>query len=76
MGDAKQLKIFIDSIKYTVDRLHHLRRIIVYSTSPNIDKVYEIFRYAIDAGICVQVPDNMLQTRQRRQGRGTDGSDP
>lgn len=73
MGDAEQMKIFIDSIKYTVDRLHHLKRIIVYSTSPDIEKVYRIFDYAIVAGIDIQVPDNMLQTRHRIQGRDRDG---
>ncbi|MCI6285080.1 DUF4417 domain-containing protein [Selenomonas sp.] len=74
MGDAEQMKIFIDSIKYTVDRLQHLKRIIVYSTSPDIEKVYRIFDYAIAAGIDIQVPDNMLQTRHRIQGRNRDGS--
>ncbi|MCQ2506466.1 MAG: DUF4417 domain-containing protein [Lachnospiraceae bacterium] len=68
MGDPIQLKILIKSIKYTVDHLPHLQVIIVNSASPNKTKVYEIFKYAIDAGIDVQIPDNMLQTRNRILG--------
>lgn len=74
MGDPVQLEIFIESIKYTVDRLPNLQVIIVYSASPDKDKVLEIFRYAIDAGIDVQVPDNMLQIRNRLRGGDPLGS--
>ncbi len=68
MGDPKQLEIFKHSIKYTVDHLPHLRMIIVYSSSPNKEKVLSIFKYAIDAGIEICVPDNMLQSRNRLMG--------
>ena len=68
MGDPKQRDIFRKSICYTVDSLPRLRSIIVYSASPNTEKVREYFRYAIDAGIEVQIPDNMLQTRNRLRG--------
>ena len=70
MGDKEQLPIFCDAIKYTVDNLPNLESIVVYSTSPNIDKVNHIFKYAIDAGIKLIVPDNMLQTRHRILGGG------
>lgn len=75
MGDSVQLDIFINSIKYTVDNLPNLQVIIVYSASPDKEKIYDIFKYAIDAGIDVQVPDNMLQTRNRLLGGDFDGSD-
>lgn len=68
MGNSRQLVVFMDAIRYTVDRMENLQEIIVYSASPNIEKVREIFRYAIDAGIDVKVPDNMLQTRNRLIG--------
>lgn len=68
MGDPKQLDIFIKSIKYTVDNLPNLRMIIVYSSSPDIEKVRSLFQYAIDAGIDVRIPDNMLQSRNRLMG--------
>lgn len=68
MGDPVQLKIFMDAIKYTVDHLPFLQMIIVYSTSPDIHRVRQIFKYAINAGIDVRIPDNMLQTRHRLLG--------
>ena len=68
MGDPRQLEIFIKSIKYTVDHLKKLKVIIVYSASPNKKKVLEIFKYAIESGVEVQIPDNMLQTRNRLRG--------
>lgn len=63
MGDPSQMRIFKRSIEYTVDTLPKLKRIIVYSTSPNINKTREIFQYAINKNIEVDVPNNMLQTR-------------
>lgn len=74
MGDPNQLEIFIEAIKYTVDRLKNLQVIIVYSASPDVGKVLELFQYAIDAGIEVKVPDNMLQTRNRLMGGDSHGS--
>ncbi|MCQ2405763.1 MAG: DUF4417 domain-containing protein [Oscillospiraceae bacterium] len=74
MGDPVQLEILIQSIEYTVDRLENLKVIIVYASSPDKEKVREIFRYAIEAGIEVQIPDNMLQTRNRLIGGDSNGS--
>ncbi len=68
MGDPLQLKIFIKAIKYTVDRLPNLKTIFVYSASPNKDKVLGIFKYAVEAGIDVQIPENTLQIRNRLMG--------
>lgn len=73
MGDPAQLEILIDSLKYTVDHLSNLESIIVYSSSPNIDKVRHYFQYALNAGISLQVPDNMLQTRNRIIGGDRNG---
>lgn len=74
MGDPVQLEIFIRSIKYTVDNLPNLQVIIVYSASPDKEKVYDIFKYAIETGIEVQIPDNMLQMRNRLKGGALNGS--
>lgn len=68
MGDPKQLEIFIRSIRYCVDHLPQLEQIIVYSASPDKEKVRQYFSYAVDAGIEVSIPDNMLQTRNRIRG--------
>ncbi len=73
MGDPLQLKVFIEAIKYTVDRLTNLKTIFVYSASPNREKVLNIFKYAVNAGIDVQIPDNMLQTRNRLIGEKSYG---
>ena len=68
MGDPRQLDIFIQSIKYAVDHLPKLQVIFVYSASPNKEKVLEIFKYAIENGIEVRIPGNVLQTRNRLMG--------
>ncbi len=68
MGDSNQLGVFKSSIKSTVDLLPNLESIVVYSASPDINKIYDIFSYAVKAGIKLQVPNNMLQTRNRIKG--------
>ncbi len=68
MGDPKQLPIFIQSIKYAVDHLPNLQVIFVYTSSPNTAKILKIFQYAIESGIDVRIPDNMLQARNRLLG--------
>lgn len=75
MGDPQQLEIFIDLIGYTVDHLDKLRQIVVYSASPNLRKVLKLFGYAIEKGIEIIVPNNMLQTRNRISGGDVDGID-
>lgn len=74
MGDPGQMAIFEESIRYTVDHLPHLQVIFVYSASPNKDKVLALFQYAIEAGIDIRIPDNMLQTRNRLLGGDPNGS--
>ena len=72
MGNPEQMMIFIRAIRYTVDHLPALRSIIVYSSSPDKEKVRNIFQYAIDKGIEIQIPDNMLQSRNRLLGGDED----
>lgn len=73
MGDPKQLPIFIRSIKYAVDHLPNLQVIFVYTSSPNTAKIFKIFQYAIESGIDVRIPDNMLQARNRLLGGDSNG---
>ncbi len=68
MGNPEQMMIFIRAIRYTVDHLPDLHSIIVYSSSPDKEKVRNIFQYAIEKGIEIQIPDNMLQSRNRLLG--------
>ncbi len=74
LGDPQQLPVFSNAIEYTIKRLSGLKSIIVYSSSPDIDKVRELFQSAIDAGIDVQIPDNLLQSRNRLLGGVANGS--
>lgn len=73
LGDPRQLEVFLESVKYTVDHLSELRMIIVYTSSPDIEKVLGLFNYAVDAGVSVVIPDNMLQTRNRILGGDRNG---
>lgn len=73
LGDPVQLQIFTESIEYTVDHLPKLKAIIVYSASPNHERIRSIFQYAIDKGIFIQIPDNMLQSRNRLKGGDSNG---
>lgn len=75
MGDPKQMAIFKDAIKFTVDHLPRLQTILVYSSSPDKEKARSCFKYAIDSGIEVMIPDNMLQTRNRILGGDCNGID-
>ena len=75
MGNPTQLEIFKEAIKYTVDRMAGLQVIYVYSASPDIEKIRQIFSYAIGKGIDVRIPDNTLQTRNRILGGGTNDID-
>ena len=68
LGDPDQLIIFIKAIEYTVDRLHKLQSIVVYTSSPDHERIRTIFQYAIERGIEIQIPNNMLQSRNRLRG--------
>ena len=73
MGDPTQLPIFMESIQYTVDHLPALQSIIVYTSSPNDEKILEIFSYAIEHKIEIQIPDNTLRVRNRIRGGKDNG---
>lgn len=75
MGDLKQLAIFKESIKYAVDNLPKLKCIIAYSTSIHRNKVLDIFSYAIQKGIEVQIPENLLHQRHILLGSDNDVCD-
>ncbi|MBR6030174.1 MAG: DUF4417 domain-containing protein [Clostridia bacterium] len=68
MGDPEQMVIFLEAIRYTVDHLPNLRSIVIYSASADVEKVRKYFQYAVEAGIDIQIPNNMLQSRNRLRG--------
>lgn len=58
--DHELLKL---AVSYTVKRLKKLKAIIVYSVTPDNEKIFEMFAPAIEAGIKIVIPDNTLRTR-------------
>lgn len=60
-----ETKLLIDTIKYTVDNLKHLKRIIVYDVCKDDSYVDATFKYAKEKGIDIVVPDNMLKIRNQ-----------
>lgn len=63
MINHKQLELLTKAIHQTIIRLTKLNTIIVYSTSTNNSKIFEIFNEAIIKGINIQIPDNILKNR-------------
>ena len=57
------------AIKYTVDHLK-LNAIIVYTSTPNDDKINDIFKYAIENNVKIVIPDNTIRESNRRKLNG------
>ena len=70
IDDSEEHEMLVDAIKYTVDHLYNLKTIIVYSCCKRDEKVYNIFRYAIDKGITITIPMNTLQLRNKVSKNG------
>ena len=73
VDDKLEREILIEAVKYTVDRLN-LKAIIVYDVCRENENVKEIFKYAIDNGIEVVIPPNMIKNRNqtRRKKNATE----
>ena len=65
---AAERKLLKKAVKYTVDHLP-LKTIIVYSVCGKDETSLNLFKYAIDKGIHVVIPQNTL--RERNQKRST-----
>lgn len=59
---AAERKLTKEAVKYVVDNFA-LKTIIVYSVCGNDSNCLELFRYAIDHGIRIIIPDNSLRAR-------------
>lgn len=57
------------AIKYTVDHLK-LNAIVVYTSTPNDDKINDIFKYAIEKNVKIIIPDNTIRESNRRKLNG------
>lgn len=62
VNNQTERAILKESVKYTVDSLN-LRAIVVYDACATDDCALEIFSYAIDRGVEVVIPSNMLKER-------------
>ena len=61
--EPKEKKLLLKAIKYTVDNLRKLKKIVVYSVSINDNKVKNLFDYASTKGIEIVTPENLLKER-------------
>lgn len=64
VDDKLEREILIEAVKHTVDRLK-LKTIIVYDVCQENRDVEEIFKYAIDKGVEVLIPPNMIKNRNQ-----------
>ena len=62
--DKLERAILIEAVKYTVDKLN-LKAIIVYDVCCENKDAEEIFQYAIEKGIEVIIPPNMIKNRNQ-----------
>ena len=69
LTNEKDKKKLVEAIKYTVDHLN-LNAIVVYTSTPHNDKIYEIFKYAIDNNVKIIIPDNTIRESNRRKLNG------
>lgn len=56
-------ELLLKAIKFTVEQLKKLKKIIVYSVSVDDKIVFELFEYAIEKGIQIIIPNNILKER-------------
>ncbi len=60
-------QLLIKAIKYAVDNLPKLKRIIIYDVCKGNNHIETIFHYAIERGIAITVPDNTLKNCNSRK---------
>lgn len=56
-------ELLIKAIKYTVDNLNNLKKIIIYSVAINDGIILSLFEYASSRGIEIIIPNNILKKR-------------
>ena len=55
--------LLLKAIRYTVDNLRFLKKIVIYSVSINDERVLQLFEYASSKGIEIVIPNNILKER-------------
>lgn len=65
LNNIDQLELLKKAIDKMLEKLIFLKKIIVYTSSINDEKIYKIFKKVIDKGIKIIIPDNTLRTRNK-----------
>jgi hypothetical protein len=63
MRDEFEQNVLREAISYVVDEFSELNSIVVYDVCGDERRTLELFRYAIERGIRVVIPDNTLKRR-------------
>ena len=63
LREAAEKELLLKAIRYTVENLKLLKKIIVYSVSTSDEKVMSLFEYALSKGIKIVIPNNILKER-------------
>lgn len=66
IDDKNNRLLLIDTIKYLVDNNKNLKKLIVYDVCKDDVEARKICKYAIDMGIKVIIPDNILKQRNQK----------
>ena len=69
VDDEVERDFLIEAVKQTVDRLS-LNTIVVFDICGDNDAVNRIFAYAIEKGIKIVVPNNIMKLRNSARKRG------
>lgn len=65
LKNKDNLLLFEKALTFSLNNLSKLKKIIVYSVSINDDNIYKLFQEAIDKGIEIEIPDNLLKLRNK-----------
>ena len=63
LPNREQRELLVRAVKYSVDTLINLKKIIVYSVAADEDKTNLLFEYALEKGIEIIIPNNLLKER-------------
>lgn len=61
--EQTERELLTKAIKYSINNLKQLKKIIIYSVSINDEKVLKLFEYASNKGIEIVIPCNILKER-------------
>lgn len=68
LNNPEQLALLKKALHLVTNKLEKLRTIVVYSVSNDNSKVLDIFQLAIEKGITISIPDNLLKLRNLALG--------